>query len=366
MTRARFLKIVAAAGGGAAIAYVMYELAPWMDGESPAAKSRQVLRTDREGSPLMRELVRYATLAASGHNAQPWTFLVSENQVEIHPDFSRRLPAVDPGDRELWISLGCALENLTLAALKAGLEPEIDYPTNTNFINIRLRPRKAVENPLVEAIPTRQNTRNEYDGRSIVSTERNQLMSIPLEPGISLRQFDGTSETEKLLEYIAAGNHIQFSDRQFMEELVQWIRFDKREALATLDGLYSRCMGSPPVPRWLGKRVVQGTAAKTQSDLDAKMLRSSAGAVAIASDTDTKNAWVRTGQVYQRLALAMTAINVKSAFLNQPNEVPAIRHQFQDGMGFGSAIPQLLLRFGYSHPMPPSLRRSVDSVIEWS
>ncbi len=366
MTRARFLKMVAAAGSGAAIAYVLYELAPWMDGESPAAKSRQVLRTDREGLPLMEELVRYATLAASGHNAQPWRFLVSENQIEIHPDFSRRLPAVDPEDRELWISLGCALENLSLAARKAGMEPEIDYPTKTDFIRIRLRPRQPNENPLAEAIRTRQNTRNEYDGRSIVSTERHKLMSIPLEPGISLRQFDGTSETEKLLEYITAGDKIQFSDQAFVDELVEWIRFDKREALATLDGLYSRCMGSPPVPRWLGKRVVHGTSAKTQSDSDARMLRSSAGAVAIASDTDSKDAWVRTGQVYERLALAMTAINVKSAFLNQPTEVPAIRHQFQDGMGFGSAIPQLLLRYGYSNPMPPSFRRSVDSVIDWS
>jgi len=49
----------------------------------------------------MRELVRYASLAASGHNTQPWKFRIRENSLEIHPDYCRRLPTVDPSDREL-------------------------------------------------------------------------------------------------------------------------------------------------------------------------------------------------------------------------------------------------------------------------
>jgi hypothetical protein len=53
----------------------------------------------------MRELVRSATLAASGHNTQPWIFAITESAIEIRPDYTRRLPAVDPNDRELWISL---------------------------------------------------------------------------------------------------------------------------------------------------------------------------------------------------------------------------------------------------------------------
>ena len=61
-------------------------------------------------SAQMRELVRAATLAASGHNTQPWTFAITADGIDIHPDLARRLPAVDPSDRELWISLGCALE----------------------------------------------------------------------------------------------------------------------------------------------------------------------------------------------------------------------------------------------------------------
>lgn len=55
-------------------------------------------------------LVSEAVKAPSGHNTQPWRFRQSESAVEIHPDFDRRLPVVDPHDRELFVSWGCATE----------------------------------------------------------------------------------------------------------------------------------------------------------------------------------------------------------------------------------------------------------------
>ena len=72
---------------------------------------------------------------------------------------------------------------------------------------------------------------------------------------------------------------------------------------------------------------------------------------------------MRTGQVYERLALQMTALNIKSAFLNQPIEVAAIRSQFQNALGLGGSLPQLLLRFGYGEALPRSVRRPVEQVL---
>jgi hypothetical protein len=61
---------------------------------------------------LQRELVRYATLAPSSHNTQCWRFKLEKNLISILPDFARRCPAVDPDDHHLFVSLGCATENL--------------------------------------------------------------------------------------------------------------------------------------------------------------------------------------------------------------------------------------------------------------
>jgi len=68
----------------------------------------------------VRELVRLATLAANGHNAQPWRFRIRERAIHILPDHSRRTPAVDPDDHHLYASLGCAAENLAIAAAAGG------------------------------------------------------------------------------------------------------------------------------------------------------------------------------------------------------------------------------------------------------
>jgi hypothetical protein len=108
---------------------------------------------------------------------------------------------------------------------------------------------------------------------------------------------------------------------------------------------------------------VRGMKPQSQADADAQKLRSSPGAVVVTSESDDKAAWVRTGQVYERLALTMTSLNVKSAFLNQPIEVAALRSQFQAALGLGAALPQLLLRFGYADSMPRSLRRPVEQVL---
>ena len=71
--------------------------------------------------------MRAATLAANSHNTQPWIFTAAANAITIAPDFGRRSPAVDPDDHHLFVSLGCATENLVLAAAA------IELGTTTTF-----------------------------------------------------------------------------------------------------------------------------------------------------------------------------------------------------------------------------------------
>lgn len=71
------------------------------------------------------ELVAQAVKAPSGHNTQPWHFELSGNTIEIKPDFSRSLPVVDADNRELFVSLGCATENLCIAASHKGYDATV-------------------------------------------------------------------------------------------------------------------------------------------------------------------------------------------------------------------------------------------------
>ncbi len=363
LSRRDFLTLLGVAGVTAAGGYTLYTYAPWLDVDAQASEIRRPFEKDVTVSAQMRELVRYATLAASGHNTQPWQFAVTDTAIEIHPDYTRHLAAVDPNDRELWMSLGCALENLLIAARVSGYAAAVTYPDANDFIRIELTTDRPQTNKLFDAIPLRQNTRSEYDGQPVKTTDLDQVQAVPLEPGVVLHFVTNPRELETVLEYVNQGNLSQYADKAFVDELINWLRFTKKEALTSRDGLYSAASGNPQVPRWLGQMVVGGLTPQQQVDTDAKKLRSSSGAVVIASESEDKSAWVRTGQVYERLALTMTSLNIKSAFLNQPIEVANLRSEFQSVLGLGASLPQLLVRFGYADALPPSLRRPLEDVL---
>jgi nitroreductase len=64
----------------------------------------------------LRFLLNFAVLAPLSHNSQPWSFRVDGNTIKIYTDMVRSLPASDSNNRQLLISLGCALENILTAA----------------------------------------------------------------------------------------------------------------------------------------------------------------------------------------------------------------------------------------------------------
>lgn len=361
LNRRDFLKVLGATGVVAVGGHMLHTYSPWLDYEGQVSQNKQ--KFDSNQSNQMIELVRYATLAANGHNTQPWKFSIKEQTIEILPDYDRRLRIVDPNDRELWISLGCALENLLITARGIGYASEVSYPDKEDLIKVNLTTDTAQISPLFVAIPERQSTRSEFDGQPIKASELNQLQGLSLEPGVALHFVTDPVSVDNVAEYVNHGNLAQYGNAAFIDELLFWLRFNRREILNSRDGLYSVCSGNPEVPGWLGKMFVSGTKPQQQADADAKKLRSSSGVVNIASENDNKASWVRTGQVYERLTLMMTSLNIKSALLNQPIEVPEIRPQFQSAMNLGSFFPQLIVRFGYAPPMPKSIRRPVEQVL---
>src|ERR1700687_4488644 len=126
---------------------------------------RSPLHESAEHGALLQELVRCATLAANGHNTQPWKFGLSPDTISIRPDLTRRTPVVDPDDHHLWVSLGCAAENLVLAAAALGKHADVAF--GPQGVIVALENAAPLRSPLVDAIFRRQNTRAECDGQPL-------------------------------------------------------------------------------------------------------------------------------------------------------------------------------------------------------
>ena len=122
MNRRSFLKgagvvTVAVVGGGV---WRAYDQGVFSVGEGPAYQPWKDWRTDSPSGPLA--LVRAAILAASPHNTQPWLFKITNSSIELYLDPKRNVGALDPYLREEHIGMGCALQNLLLAASAAGYQ----------------------------------------------------------------------------------------------------------------------------------------------------------------------------------------------------------------------------------------------------
>lgn len=314
------------------------------------------------------ELINYATLAPSGHNTQPWRFSIDGNTIRIFPDLTRRLPVVDPDDHALYISLGCALENLILAANNAGYDTEISYfPTQEpqQCLVVQLKEGfKAQDDRLFRAIIERQSTRSLFDGKPIPQEHLRMLEDASLKEGVIFKLITQPGDIEPIIQLVKEGNRAQFNDKAFVQELVSWIRFSKKEVEQHQDGLASYAMGSPSLPRWLGKIFFSLMASgEKQASICEKAIRGSSALMIFIAQTNNRTNWVNLGRSFERVALTATSHNIRMAHLNMSCEVVSVRTKLAEHLGLPDTHPLLLLRIGYAQAMPRSPRRAVKEVI---
>ena len=189
-------------------------------------------RTALSQQPEMLDFIRYATLAANGHNTQPWRFRLGEDRIEILPDFSRRTPIVDPDDHHLFASLGCAAENLALAAEARGRRGEIGFePANGGSVVFAIGRGPSTGSALFDAIPKRQSTRADYDGRPVSVADLNALATASVVQGVDLVLITDRPQVDRVRDLVVAGNTTQMADLAFVRELRNWLRFSPREAI---------------------------------------------------------------------------------------------------------------------------------------
>ena len=323
-----------------------------------AAATRAALAAN----PAIPELIRFATLAANGHNTQPWRFRIGPQGADILPDLTRRTPVVDPDDHHLFASLGCAAENLMLAAAARGSTGDIGFQNDIVRVGLE-RERAARPSELFDAIVRRQSTRADYDGRAVNLADLHRLATAAQVPGVDLVLMTERSQIDRISDLVVEGNSAQMADSAFMRELEHWLRFNPREALATGDGLFSATSGSPTLPTWLGPLMFERlVSAKAENDKYARQLRSSAGVAVFLSQRADKHGWVSAGRACQRFALQATALGLKHAFINQPVEVAALRSDLAALVGAPGRRPDIVMRFGYGPTLPFSARRPAQIV----
>ena len=297
-----------------------------------------------------RFLLRYAILAPSSHNSQPWEFAVRDDEIRIAADESRWLAAADPDKRELYISVGCAVENCCVAAEAFGFDPQVEYhdPESADHVVTVTLEETAPANPrpadLFDALTTRATSHEEFDDRPLAPDTRQQLERVVRDDNITLHLVDDSDTNDSISELQAEADRLQMDDPAYRKELGHWI------------GLGA--LGSS----WLAARI--GQTVVTHLDIgdreakkNSKLIQSAPVIALLTTETDDATAQVRTGQAFERIALLASARDLAVHPMSQTLERSEMRTRLADVFDTAEN-PQHLFRLGYT-------RATVDHTPRW-
>ena len=334
--------------------------------DTPRAIPGSAFTVDARDFPAnapMREqvlfLLRYAILAPSTHNTQPWKFAPHQHGVEVFADYTRRLPAVDPGSRELLMSVGAAIMNLRVAAAHFGIACRVDYDysggSERPLAMIALSPgdRPAAPPPvpgheplaaLFPAITRRMTNRQPFLVSRVPAVVLRQLEAIAVEYQCRLVVSTDGKRNDQVADLVAQGDRLLLADPAYRRDVAEWIRAD---ALAAEDGIPASALGlSPgvsPIAAWSARVLDPGTRRAAE---DRNLCVDAPALITIAGD-DTPPAFLEAGELLERVLLAMTLEGIQTSYFNMPMQVPELRLRLRSLLELPT-WPQLLLRAGYS------------------
>lgn len=324
--------------------------------------------TSRE---VLAFLVRYAMLAPSGHNTQPWCFVLADSHVDIVADESRALERVDPHGRELTISCACAAETMYAALRAFGLTgsliplPVPQAPDVIARVTLSDVPSKGIEDyETLEAIASRRTVRLPYADTPIPHDVQTLLVETARPFGVELTLQDNAAVKDGVAALVADADRIQFADPAFRAEFASWMH---PLTSPSGDGLAGPGFGFPD---WATRAAASLFRMFDLGSAVARMDKPNvlgAPLLGVFSTTgDTRAEWVATGRALAAVLHQLTMRRIVNAFLNQPIEVTTIRPKLAE-LTVPGRTPQLLCRFGYLKEgvaLPPhSARRPFNDVI---
>ncbi len=321
---------------------------------------------DSANDPLMRVL-GYAALASSAHNSQPWRVRrEGSDRIVLLGDPTRRLPAVDPTDREFTLSLGAFLENLAQASEALGLDAAITPLTDGDAVaTVQFAPRAPrFDAPeVLDAIRRRRVVRSGHRDTSLSADHARALVETA---GRSEWFARGTREDTLLRDGTIEANRLQTARDDAQRELAEWIRFKDDDARAKRDGLTPASMEITGVAGWWVRTRYTAATVMTPSFRERGLAtatdqaKAGGGWLVLTSDDGSREALLDAGRRYQRVLLTLRALGVAAHPMTQMLEEPETRTGLEGSLGVDGTL-QFLLRVGYvdRYPEPVSVRRPV-------
>ena len=335
-------------------------------------------------------LVAAAVLAANPHDTQPWLFRVRDARIDLLADLSRNLGAMDPFVREMHLGLGCAIENMIVAAGPNGYDANVEAVEGSLLdladrrgpvaaASLRLEERAPVApDALYRAIALRHTNRYAYERQKPPPADwLDAAGKTAAGQGARLVLFEGGEQRRAFDAAVVEATQAIIDDKTMIGDSDSWFRSSRAEIDAHRDGPTLEAAGLPvfalTYARLFAVSPATSHAAWLANTRDTQLASAPlTGLIAVRDRYDRKSA-LAAGRVWQSLHLSATAEGLALQPLNQPIEMIDRERETGQGTAWTKRIAgftgddwqaTFAFRAGYaSRPAPPSPRRRLADVL---
>ncbi|MBI2626076.1 MAG: hypothetical protein HYW69_00590, partial [Candidatus Nealsonbacteria bacterium] len=326
---------------------------------------------------LYLNLIGWAILAANTHNVQPWKFIIRlpENIIDISLDKAGILPVSDKDSRQAYISIGCAMENLMLAAKYYGLEPKIEYFLNSLYplptIRLIFRDEEKLKfgDPrFIQAMKKRKMNRGKFKPKLTVPKPVLEKMGCSAEELDLVLNFITDAPTRFIIAQIQyKADRIVVAQNDFRYELASYLLPNKTEKARGMPG------NTFGLSDEMAIRIHEELKKKGAFDADLAVgfaatnrdgIKSAPLVCVISVKKDDSESWIKAGRAFQKNALLAEINGLSVAILASIVEVEALNGAMRVRLG-SPYRPTVIFRMGYPiQEMPHSPRANVEEVTE--
>jgi nitroreductase len=293
---------------------------------------------DASATDQARFLLRYAILAPSSHNSQPWEFVIDDGMVEVHATEERWLDVADQDKRELYLSLGCAVENFAVAAEHFGLGVDVAYrddPSPVAVVDLQPdgEPSSHRSPELFDAMTERYTNHHLFREEPLDTAVLERLRDVISEDDVTMTVLDGELK-ETVAELQGDADRRQMENPAYRKELGHWIGIG--------------ALGDSWLKARIGQAVVSHlNVGDREAQKNSKLVQSAPAVCVLSTDSDEPSARVKAGHVYERMSLIATSEGVAVHPMSQILERPEMRETLADRLDGDGELPQHLFRLGY-------------------
>ena len=286
---------------------------------------------------------RYAVLAPSGHNTQPWHFSHTDNSLLLKVSTERRLPFSGKIAGEPFVSLGTCLETLSLAARGFGYNVAIEQTFSGDVVaTIKLAGKVAADPSLLDAIISRSSNRYFYEPEPIDDATLQDITAADL-PEVFVQTMTSDEDRAFLAEQTTAATLTLFHEPKFREELSKWVR---NNLTHKFDGMPGFAQKIPTPPSLIAPLLIKNVdVSKDQAKKDTALVQHSPAIALIAVKEINEQAYLNGGRMFAHICIMATKHGLGSTGVGAAIIDPTTRKKVADHFGIAYQ-PIALVRLG--------------------